>query len=58
MAKIDVRKVMGRPGYLHEKLDVPEGKKLPLSKLREAAKSKNRVLAKRAALALEMREWN
>jgi hypothetical protein len=56
--KIDVRKVMGRRGYLHEKLGVPEDKKLPMTKLREAAQSDNRTLARRARLAIEMRSWN
>jgi len=40
----------GSKGKLHEKLHVPEGKKIPEKKLKEAAKKKG-VLGKEARLA-------
>jgi len=38
-------------GGLHRALGVPEGKKIPASKLAKAAKSKNPKVRKEAALA-------
>ncbi len=38
------------PGALHKELDVPEGKKIPASKIAAAAKKKG-VLGRRARLA-------
>ena len=40
-----------KPGALHKSLHVPEGKKIPASKLEKAEHSKNPLLRKRAALA-------
>jgi hypothetical protein len=39
------------PGKLHRKLNVPEGEKIPESKLREAEHSNDPALRKEAALA-------
>lgn len=39
------------PGALHRDLGVPQGKKIPASKLAKAAHSKNPTIRKRAALA-------
>lgn len=44
--KIDMKK-----GALHETLGVPEGKKIPESKLKKAENSKNPTTRKRANLA-------
>ena len=38
-------------GALHKELNVPQGKKIPASKLEMAEKSKNPTLKKRAILA-------
>jgi hypothetical protein len=46
-----------RKGALHRALHIPEGQKIPRSRLEEAAKSSNKLLAKRARLALSMRGW-
>ena len=43
-------------GALHRELGVPEGKKIPKSKLNKAAKSKNPTLKKRAILAQNMQK--
>jgi hypothetical protein len=40
-----------KPGALHKELKVPEGKKIPESKLKKAEKSKNPTERKRAVLA-------
>lgn len=42
------------PGALHRQLHVPEGEKIPVSKLRAAAK-KGGLLGRRANLALNLR---
>lgn len=43
------------PGALRQQLDIPKGKKIPVAKLKSAAKSSDSTLAKRARLALTMR---
>ena len=40
------------PGALHRALGVPEGEKIPASKLEEAAHSKSATMRRRAALAM------
>lgn len=49
-----IQKAIKRPGQLHEDLGVPKGEPIPLDKLREAAKRKDKVGA-RARLALTLR---
>ena len=51
----DVVKKMDK-GALHRELKVPEGKKIPKSKLEKAAKSKNPKEKKRAILAENMQK--
>lgn len=51
MAKKWIQKAIKKPGALHEELHVPEGKKIPASKLKKAEHSKNPTLKKRAVLA-------
>jgi hypothetical protein len=47
-----MQKAFGKnPGALHRALGVPEGEKIPASKLAKAAKSKNPLTRKRVALA-------
>lgn len=46
-----------RPGQLHRDLGVPKGKKIPVSKLRAAAKRKGKV-GQRARFALNARKIN
>lgn len=49
-----IQKAIKKPGALHKELGVPEGKKIPQSKLKAAAKKGNTKLAKRARLALTL----
>ena len=52
MAKKWMQKAFGKnPGALHRALHVPEGQKIPASKLAGAEHSKNPLMRKRAALA-------
>lgn len=46
------------PGALHKELGVPEGKKIPASKIAAAADSDNPTLAKRARLAQTLRKMH
>jgi hypothetical protein len=46
-----------RPGALHEKLDVPEGKDIPKKKLAAAEKSKSPIERRQAHLAAELEQF-
>ena len=46
-----IQKMHMKKGALHEELGVPEGKKIPVSKIKKAEHSKNPTLKKRAVLA-------
>jgi len=46
-----IQKMHMKKGALHEKLHVPEGKKIPEKKLDKAAKSSNPTTRKQVALA-------
>ncbi|HEY8937375.1 MAG TPA: hypothetical protein VIM65_19250 [Cyclobacteriaceae bacterium] len=54
MTKKFIQKAIKRPGALHEKLGVPEGKKIPTSKINAAAK-KPGLLGKEARFAKELK---
>ena len=56
MAKNWIAKAIKKPGALHKEMGVPEGKTIPLSKLREAA-GKGGKLGKRARLAQTLRSF-
>lgn len=43
---------------LHKALDIPVDKKIPVSKLKDAADSKSALMRKRANFALNARKWN
>lgn len=45
-------------GALHESLHVPEGKKIPESKIKKAEHSKNPTLKKRAVLAETLKKMH
>lgn len=47
-----------KKGALHEELGVPQGDKIPESKLDSAANSSNPTLRKRAVLAKTMKSWH
>lgn len=49
-----IQKAIKKPGALHKQLGVPEGEKIPKSKLEAAAKKGNSKVAKRARLALTL----
>lgn len=51
MKKKWISKAIKKPGALHKELNVPEGKKIPESKLKKAAHSSNLKERKRAILA-------
>ncbi len=55
MAKNWIAGAIKHKGALHEELDVPQGEKIPQSKLREALKSSNPLLKKRANFAMELK---
>jgi len=50
-----IQKAIKHPGALHRDLGVPEGKKIPLSKLEKAAKGSG-TTARRARLAMTLRK--
>lgn len=49
-----IQSAIKRPGQLHRDLGVPQGKKIPASKLRAAAKRKGKV-GQRARFAITLR---
>lgn len=51
MAEKWIQKAIKHKGALHKTLHVPEGKKIPESKLKKAEHSKNPTTRKRAVLA-------
>lgn len=52
-----IQEAIKKPGALHKELGVPEGKKIPTSKLKEAEK-KGGKLAKRAHLAETLKKMH
>jgi hypothetical protein len=55
MAEKWIQKAIKHKDALHQELHVPEGKKIPASKLKKAEHSKNPLLKKRAALAVTLK---
>jgi hypothetical protein len=53
-----IKDAVGKPGALHKKLGVPEGKKIPAKKLAKAEHSKNPTEAKEANLAKTLRSFH
>jgi len=51
-----IQKAVKKPGALRKTLKTPKGKKIPVTKLRQAAKSKNPTTRRRANLALTFRK--
>lgn len=58
MAKHFIQKAIKHPGALHRDLGVPQGKKIPLGKIEEAAHSSDAKIRHRAQLALTMRHFH
>ena|SRR3990167_10635096 len=52
-----IQSAIGKPGQLHRDLGVPQGQKIPVSRIRAAA-SGGGVTARRARLALTLRKMN
>jgi hypothetical protein len=52
-----IQSAIKKPGALHKELGVPEGKKIPAKKLKEAAKKGGKE-GKRANLALTLKKLN
>jgi hypothetical protein len=46
-----------RPGAMHRKTNTPKGKKIPVTKLQQAKRSKNPLTRKQATFALNARKW-
>lgn len=53
-----IQKAISKPGALHKSLKVPEGKKIPESKLKKAEHSKNPTTKKRANLAETLKKMH
>ena len=59
MAKKWIQEAVGKhPGKLHRELGVPEGKKIPASKMDKAEHSKNPTIKKEAALAKTLKGFH
>lgn len=57
MAKKWIQGAIKHKGALHRDLGVPQGKKIPASKLKKAEHSKNSKVAKRAHLAQTLKTF-
>lgn len=57
-AKNWISSAIKKPGALHKSLGVPEGKKIPESKLKKAEHSKNTKTRKRATLAQTLKKMH
>ena len=57
MAEKFIQKMHMKKGALHEKLHVPEGKKIPAKKLLKAEHSKNPTLRKEADLEKTLKSF-
>jgi len=53
MAKLNIKKAIKKKGALHKDLHVPQGKKIPASKIRAAAKKPGKV-GQRARFAMTL----
>jgi hypothetical protein len=53
-----IGKAIRHPGALHKELHVPEGKKIPASKLKKAEHSKDSKTRKRAHLAETLKKMH
>jgi hypothetical protein len=58
MVKKWIAKATENKGALHKALGIKEGKKIPLKKLNQAAKSDSPLMRKRVALAKTLRKIN
>jgi hypothetical protein len=56
MSKIHIKP--SHVGLLHKKLDIPAGKKIPLSAIMQAEHSKDQTLRREAQFAANARHWN
>lgn len=57
MAKLNIKKAIKKPGQLHRDLKVPQGQKIPVAKIKAAAKKGGKV-GQRARFALTLRKIN
>jgi hypothetical protein len=57
MAKLNIKKAIKKPGQLHRDLGVPQGKKIPVAKIKAAA-AKGGKVGQRARFALTLRKIN
>lgn len=58
MAKNWIAGAIKKPGALHKSLGVPQGEKIPSSKIEAASHSSNPTLRKRAILAKTLKKMN
>jgi len=54
MAKLDISKAIKKPGQLHRDLGVPQGEKIPMFKIRAAAKKGGKI-GQRARFAITLK---
>ncbi len=52
-----IKQAIKHPGKLHRDLKVPQGEKIPASKLAKAAKSKSPTIRKEVALAKTLKSF-
>ncbi len=51
-----IKGAIQHPGALHRDLHVPQGQNIPVSKIQKATNSKDETIARRAKLALELKQ--
>jgi hypothetical protein len=55
MARLNIKRAIKKPGQLHRDLGVPQGKKIPVAKIKAAAKKGGKV-GQRARFALTLKK--
>ena len=55
MARLNIKKAIKKPGQLHRDLKIPQGQKIPESKIRAASKKGGKV-GQRARFALTLKK--
>jgi len=57
MPQLDIKKAIKKPGQLHRDLNVPQGQKIPMFKIRAAAKKGGKV-GQRARFAITLKGFS
>lgn len=53
-----IQRAIKRKGSLHESLNIPSSKKIPMAKLEKAAHSKNALMRERSNLAMTLKRMH